>query len=351
MLRVFVMDCCEPAISIAHDIDLTLDLSSVLMLMLMFITLIEFVMHIFLIFRDWLGRRFLSTSGWSRLEESAVFIFSSLPRTNPMSSVTVHGEITSPVQDEPWSTALSSAVVGITAPALKVWEAVGYWWFEQLVCSMMQLPMVRQWIIVWTCTSSCTWHRLSDLFCETTLLFHFSLFLISIFLFTLYHWNAQYTFSLAIARGLTCVLAHHWIECPVFVSCILCPFFCHSTFEMLTAHAECHLARSFACVSVLHCWGVCLSLLYCVKCIVLVMWYRAFTDLELQLANVGSECWASILRSVYWCWDAVLDLTELVFFDVGMFYWDVIGWYWYIRVQERYVFYHRVGGTPLLLSI
>ena len=71
----------------------------------------------------------------------------SLPRTNPM-SVTVHWEdaCLQPC-DEPWPTALSSALVGITAPALTVWGAVGCWWCEQLGCSMMQLSVARQWIM------------------------------------------------------------------------------------------------------------------------------------------------------------------------------------------------------------
>ena len=54
----------------------------------------------------------------------------------------------SPVCDEPWSSALSFTLVGITAPALTVCGAVGCWWCERLGCSVMHLPMARQWIMV-----------------------------------------------------------------------------------------------------------------------------------------------------------------------------------------------------------
>ena len=45
----------------------------------------------------------------------------------------------SPVCDEPWSTALSSTLVGITAPALAVCGTVGCRWCERLRSSMMHL--------------------------------------------------------------------------------------------------------------------------------------------------------------------------------------------------------------------
>ena len=57
----------------------------------------------------------------------------------------------SPVCDEPWSTALSSTLVGITAPALTVCGAVGCWWCERLGSSMMHLTVARQWIVVNLC--------------------------------------------------------------------------------------------------------------------------------------------------------------------------------------------------------
>ena len=54
----------------------------------------------------------------------------------------------SPVCYEPWSTALSSTLVGITAPALTVCGAVGCWWCEQLGSSMMHLTVASQWLVV-----------------------------------------------------------------------------------------------------------------------------------------------------------------------------------------------------------
>ena len=339
----FVMDCSEPAISIAHDIDLTLDLSCVLMLMLMlmFIILIVYHVYFFLYSEMDLGVAFYPLV--DGVASRKVLFSSFLPRTNPMSSHCAWRDFMSPAWDEPWSTALSSTLVGITAPALHacmhaltVCEAIGCLWCEQLVCSMIQLAMARQWIIVWTCTFSCTWHRLSDLFCETTLLFHFSLFLISNFLFPCHSLPLKCSVHIFVSNSQRLYMCAgtslYWVSCVCFLYFVSISLSLHLWSAHYTCHAEFCLDRSFACVPVLHCWGiVCSSLLYCVKCIMLVMWY-AFTQTwsfnRLMLAQntalvfFNSKCLLMLGR--------VLDLTELVFFDIGTFYWTceemVLAW-------------------------